>query len=127
MNSKIRTLFLVGVIQGNGTGKVTINVPYRPSSRTSSTSSRTVPHGVRSFHKSGHVRNWSSLSQTSASSSSSTYRGTTLPPPPRSSAAKVIRWSSEDRLPRRQSGGFFWSLKRIGMQSLTKAKHKTGK
>ncbi|GFU69240.1 uncharacterized protein TNCV_3285171 [Trichonephila clavipes] len=40
---------------------------------------------------------------------------------------KVIRWSSEDRLPRRQSGGFFLSLKRLSIQSLTKAKHKTGK
>ncbi|XP_055945430.1 uncharacterized protein LOC129976080 [Argiope bruennichi] len=127
-----------GVIKGNGTGKVTINVSYnnlRPESRNSSASSRTVPHGVRSFHKNGHVRNWSSLSQTSASSSSS-YRGmTTLPTTSHRSSQKgqqhhpqkVIRWSSEDRLPRRQSGGFFLSLKRLSIQSLTKAKHKTGK
>ncbi|GFY63786.1 uncharacterized protein TNIN_285471 [Trichonephila inaurata madagascariensis] len=127
-----------GIIKGNGTGKVTINVPYnnlRPDSRNSSASSRIVPHGVRSFHKNGHVRNWSSLSQTSASSSSS-YRGmTTLPTSSHRSShkgqqhhpQKVIRWSSEDRLPRRQSGGFFLSLKRLSIQSLTKAKHKTGK
>ncbi|GIY84023.1 uncharacterized protein CEXT_174571 [Caerostris extrusa] len=131
-----------GIIKGNGTGKVTINVPYnnnlRPDSRNSSASSRTVPHGVRSFHKNGHVRNWSSLSQTSASSSSS-YRGMTTLPTSSSHARspshkgvqhhpqKVIRWSSEDRLPRRQSGGFFLSLKRLSIQSLTKAKHKTGK
>ncbi|XP_042904786.1 uncharacterized protein [Parasteatoda tepidariorum] len=122
-------------IKGNGTGRVVINVPYvnlRPDSRNSSSSSRIVPHGVRSFNKNGHVRNWSSLSQTSASSSSS-YRGmTTMPPSHRASQKshhpqKVIRWSSDDRLPRRQNGGFFLSLKRLSIQSLTKAKHKTGK
>ncbi|KFM68459.1 hypothetical protein X975_11862, partial [Stegodyphus mimosarum] len=117
------------VIKGNGTGKVTINVPYnlRPESRNSSASSRTVPHGVRSFQKNGHVRNWSSLSQTSASSSSSYNRGIATLPAQRVQQTKVIRWSSEDRLPRRHSGGFFWSLKRLSIQSLTKAKHKTGK
>ncbi|XP_054707855.1 uncharacterized protein LOC129217556 [Uloborus diversus] len=120
--SKLKT----GVIQGNGTGKVTINVSYRPDSRASSaSSSRTVPHGVRSFHKGGHVRNWSSLSRTSSSSS---LRGATTLPPLAKGHQKVIRWSSEDALPpRARHGGFFWSLKRIGMQSLTKAKHKTGK
>ncbi|KAF8777135.1 hypothetical protein HNY73_014055 [Argiope bruennichi] len=97
--------------RGNGTGKVTINVSYnnlRPESRNSSASSRTVPHGVR-----GNGPHFRPLSQF--------QKGQQHHP------QKVIRWSSEDRLPRRQSGGFFLSLKRLSIQSLTKAKHKTGK
>ncbi|KAG8184822.1 hypothetical protein JTE90_004920 [Oedothorax gibbosus] len=139
-----------GIIKGNGTGKVIITVPPsnshpRPDSRNSSAASSSVlPRGVRTFRKNGHVRDWSSLSHASSSSSLYHEQGLTMPdlssssregrrPHPGSASSssqqqhKVIRWSSEDRLQRRTSGGFFLSLKRLSIQSLTKAKHKTGK
>lgn len=122
---KVRSGTQGAVITGNGTGKVTISVPYRPGSRASSstlTNTSHVPHGVRSFHRNGHVKNWSTLSQTSDIS----YQGSaTLPISKTPRHNKMIRWSSDDQLPHRHS--FLWSLKRLSLHSLTKAKHKTGK
>lgn len=83
-----------------------------------------IPHGIRTYNKSGSVKNWSNLSQVS---DSSYKRASTLPAPKNSkvNGTKMIRWSSEERI--RGKHNFLTTIKRISQNSFRKAKRKTGK
>ncbi|XP_023241363.1 uncharacterized protein LOC111639675 [Centruroides sculpturatus] len=114
--------------------RISIDVTY-PSQRLSTPDSSIylvpnpkttchIPHGIRSYNKSGSVKNWSNLSQVS---DSSYKRAATLPAPknPKQNATKMIRWSSEERV--RGKHNFLATIKRISQSSFRKAKQKTGK